>query len=185
MLFRSVSVLGEQEEPSPAAFTIPSRHRLSTTTFRSEFLKPAGLHPTLQLRLSSNRPPVDEGQCALHSWLTLPKAIFADRYQYEDGLFLASKNLTASRYTSLPVDLEAPAYATKTWGSSVLVQLAPPVSETEQPWTAELPLHLRYMKPSASGQVPIEIPYPAVFWACEAASHVNFSANPFDRRRLG
>lgn len=180
-----LSVLGQQKEPSPSVFTIPSRHRLSGATFSSAFLEPTGLHPTLQLRFGSNKTPLEDAGCALHAFFTLPKTIFADRYQYEDELFLASKNLTASRYTSLPVDLEAPAYTTKTWGSSVLVELAPPSSETEQAWTAEVPLHLRYMKPSASGHVPIEIPYPAVFWACEAADEADLSTNPFDRRHLG
>lgn len=180
-----LSVLGEQKEPSPALFTFPSRHRLSDASFSSEFLTPTGLHPTLQLRLSSNKPPVEDAECAPHAYLTLPKTIFADRYQLEDGLFLASKNLTASRYTSLPVDLEAPAYTTKTWGSSVLLELAPPGSEVAQAWTAEVPLHLRYLEPSATGYVPVEIPYPAVFWACESGSDADFSTNPFDRRHLG
>jgi hypothetical protein len=111
--------------------------------------------------------------------------MFADRYQFADELFLASKNLTASRYTSLPVDLEAPEYTTKPWGSSVLLQLAPPSSNEAETWTAEVPLHLRYLKPSASGNTDIEMPYPAVFWACESDLAADFSNNPFDRTRLG
>ncbi|POR35156.1 Protein PBN1 [Tolypocladium paradoxum] len=180
-----LSVLGEQKEPSPSLFAFPSRHRLSDASFSSEFLTPTGLHPTLRLRLSDSKPPVEDAECAPHAYLTLPNTIFADRYQFEDGLFLASKNLTASRYTSLPVDLEAPAYTTKTWGSSVLLELAPPESEGTQVWTAEVPLHLRYLKPSATGYVPIEVPYPAVFWACKSGSDVDFSTNPFDRLHLG
>ncbi|KAJ6444705.1 hypothetical protein O9K51_03101 [Purpureocillium lavendulum] len=180
-----LSVLGQQKEPSATVFSFPSRHRISESHFSSDFLEPAGLHPTLQLRMSSAKPPLEDDNCALHAFFTLPKTIFADRYQYEDELFLASKNLTASRHTSLPVDLEAPAYTTKTWGSSVLLELAPPVSGQDGEWTAEVPLHLRYLKPSASGTVPIEIPYPALFWACEVAGEVDFATNPFDRRHLG
>ncbi|PNY23460.1 Uncharacterized protein TCAP_06602 [Tolypocladium capitatum] len=155
-----LSVLGEQKGPSPSLFAFPSRHRLSDASFSSEFLPPTGLHPTLRLRLSSNKPPVEDAGCVPHAYLTLPKTIFADRYQFDDELFLASKNLTRSRYTSLPVDLEAPAYTTKTWGSSLLLELAPPMSEGSQAWTAEVPLHLRYLEPSAAGYVPIEVPYP-------------------------
>ncbi|ODA82605.1 hypothetical protein RJ55_01112 [Drechmeria coniospora] len=180
-----LAVLGEQTEPSPALFSYPSRHRRSDASFSSQFLTPAGLHPTLQLRISSNKPPVPDAECALHAYFTFPKFIFADRYQYEDKLFLASKNLTASRYASLPVDLEAPAYTTNTWGSTVLLELAPPVSYEGSAWTAEMPLHLRYLEPSASGYVPIEVPYPAVFWACDSGTDADFSTNPFDRMQLG
>ena len=180
-----LSVLGEQKEPSPSLFAFPSRHRLSGASFSSEFLEPTGLHPALQLRLSSNKPPVEDAGCAPHAYLTLPKSIFADRYQFDDQLFLASKNLSASRYASLPVDLEAPAYTTETWGSNFLLELAPPVSKDSEAWTAEVPLHLRYLKPSATGHVPVEIPYPAVFWACESGSDADFSTNPFDRTHLG
>lgn len=180
-----LNVLGEQKAPSHVLFAAPSRHRLSGALFSSEFLKPAGLHPTLQLKLSTNKPPVDNSDCAPYAYLTLPKTIFADRYQFEDKLFLASKNLTASRYTTLPVDLEAPGYTTTTWGSNVLLELAPPEPSKEQAWTVQLPLHLRYLKPTASGYARVEVPYPAVFWACESGGEGDFSTNPFDRRHLG
>ncbi|UNI21479.1 protease B nonderepressible form [Purpureocillium takamizusanense] len=180
-----LSVLGEKKDPSATVFSFPSRHRTSDSHFSCEFLEPAGLHPTLQLKLSSAKLPLDDAGCAPYAYFTLPKTIFADRYQYEDSLFLASKNLTASRYTSFPVDLEAPAYTTTTWGSSVLLELAPPASGQPGDWTAEVPLHLRYLKPSASGRVPVEVPYPAVFWACDMAGEVDFPTNPFDRRQLG
>ncbi|KAM4055285.1 PIG-X / PBN1 domain-containing protein [Hirsutella rhossiliensis] len=180
-----LSVLGEQTAPSPVLFAASSRHRLSDMSFSSEFLMPAGLHPTLQLKLSTNKPPVQDSECAPYAYLTLPRKIFADRYQFEDRLFLASKNLTASRYTTLPVDLEAPEYTTKTWGSNVLVELAPPLPSKKQAWTVQLPLHIRYLKPTVSGYAQVEVPYPAVFWACESGSEGDFSTNPFDRRHLG
>lgn len=180
-----LTVLGEKKEPSGTLFGFPSRHRVVDTQFSSQFVTPTGLHPTLQLKLSSNKPPITDDECGLHAFFTFPRTIFADRYQFADELFLASKNLTASRYTSLPVDLEAPVYTTKSWGSSVLLQLAPPASDAPEAWTAEVPLHLRYLKPSESGSVDIEIPYPAVFWACEHSANADFSNNPFDRTRLG
>ncbi|CAJ0541937.1 Ff.00g083000.m01.CDS01 [Fusarium sp. VM40] len=178
-----LSVLGDQKKPSPTIFTFPARHRRDESVFSSRFLAPTGLHPTLQLSLNSNKVPSAEGECAPYAFLTLPKTIFADRYQLGDDLFLASKNLTTLRHTTLPVDLEAPAYTTETWGSSVLLQLAPPDPKQEQPWSVEIPLHLRYLKPSASGQAEIEIPYPTVFWACQVQEETLES--PFDRLHVG
>jgi hypothetical protein len=178
-----LSVLGDQKKPSPTIFTFPARHRRDELVFNSKFLTPTGLHPTLQLSFSSNKLPTADGECVPYAFLTLPKTIFADRYQLGDDLFLASKNLTALRYTTLPVDLEAPAYTTETWGSSILLGLSPPDPSTEQPWSVEIPLHLRYLKPSSSGQVEIEIPYPAVFWAC--SSDEGTLESPFDRLHVG
>ncbi|KAF4435156.1 Protein PBN1 [Fusarium austroafricanum] len=178
-----LSVLGDQKKPSPTIFTFPARHRRDESVFTSRFLTPAGLHPILQLSLSSNKLPSADGDCAPYAFLTLPKTIFADRHQLGDDLYLASKNLTALQYTTLPVDLEAPAYTTDTWGSSILLELAPPDPKQKQPWNVEIPLHLRYLKPLASGQAEIEIPYPAVFWACSSGEET--LENPFDRANVG
>jgi hypothetical protein len=180
-----LTVLGERKMPSPTLFGFPSRHRSSQMKFSSAFLQPTGLHPTLQITLSGNQPPEEDADCRPYAYLTLPKTIFADRYQLDDELFMSSKNLTASRYTSLPVDLEAPAYTTETWGSSVLLEMAPPETQVQQAWTAEVPLHLRYLEPSATGERAIEVPYPAVFWACQTDQAVDLTNNPFDRQNLG
>lgn len=177
-----LTVLGESKTPSPTLFSFPSRHRASEGRFSSRFLSPTGLHPTLQLSMSSNASPGEE--CRPYTYLTLPKAIFADRYQLDDDLFLASKGLAASRYSSLPVDLEAPAYATTTWGSNVLLELASPPT-TSEAWTAEVPLHLRYLQRSSTGEQEISIPYPVVFWACPTDGDVDFANNPFDRTHVG
>ena len=175
--------LGGDAKPKGVMFAYPSRHRQSDSHFTSKFITPTGLHPTMQLTLSSNQPPREFETCALYAYLTLPKSIFADRYQLSDDLFLASKNLTALRYTSSPVDLEAPAYTTEVWGSNVLLELNPPNTSEETLWTVEVPLHLRYLNPSESGEVKTEIPYPAVLWACSAGE--NFHNNPFDRLSVG
>lgn len=116
----------------------------------------------------------------------MPRQIFADKYQLTDPLFLASKNLTALRYITSPVDLEAPAYTLPIWGSSVLLELSPPTPSKGQ-WTAEIPLHLRYLPPNSnkSGIANTEIPYPIVFWACTADEGSKFPINPFDRVNLG
>ncbi|KAF4591599.1 protein pbn1 [Ophiocordyceps camponoti-floridani] len=183
-----LSVLGEHKEPSPTLFAFSSRHRPSGASFSSGFLAPMGLHPTLQLRLSTDTmaADVDAGECVPYAHLTLPRAVFADRYQLEDKLLLASKNLSALRHSTLPVDLEAPEYATKTWGSSILLELKPPMPPSGQAWTVEVPLHARYLKPTASGYDEVQVPYPAVFWACSSeGAATDLSDNPFDRRHVG
>lgn len=196
-----LTVLGEHKKPAPVLFNVPARHRLHsdsgdvasqqqrTSSFSATFLEPTGLHPTLQLRFDSAEPPVEDAYCAVHAHLTLPKTIFADRYQLADDLFLKSKNLTALRYASAPVDLEAPAYATKPWGSGVLLELTPPTTTEEgkknQDWTAEIPLHLRYLEPAAGGYTEVEVPYPAVFWACSSEEGTKFPSSPFERVNLG
>ncbi|KAG7290959.1 hypothetical protein NEMBOFW57_000965 [Staphylotrichum longicolle] len=136
--------------------------------------------------------PIAGGQLHPYAYLTLPRTVFADKYQLSDPLFLASKNLTALRYSTQPVDLEAPEYVMTQWGSSVLLQLAPPRSERETKakadegeWTAEIPLHLRYLSPEKGGYSAVDVPYPAVFWACEAGEGVAFPPNPFEKGNLG
>ncbi|KAM0284407.1 hypothetical protein ACHAQH_001983 [Verticillium albo-atrum] len=180
----ALTVLDTGKGPSPVMFAFPARHRQSDASFTSGFVSPTGLHPTLQLSFSGSQPPVeDEGSCTLNAYFTLPKTIFADRYQLSDDLFLASKNLTTLRHSTSPVDLEAPAYATKVWGSNVLLELAPPANA--KTWTAEVPLHLRYLAPNTEGYADISVPYPAVFWACGAGEGVEFPSTPFERANLG
>ncbi|OAA58891.1 protein pbn1 [Cordyceps fumosorosea ARSEF 2679] len=182
----TLTVLREHTKPSAVFFAFPARHRASPASFSSRFLSPTGLHPTMQLGFDSNKPPVDGDSCKMYTYLTLPRTIFADRYQLADDLFLASKNLTAAPYSSLPVDLEAPEYTTSVWGSTVLLQLAPPAMRAfPDAWTAEVPLHLRYLRPSETGIEDIEVPFPAVFWACGPVKSADFTKSPFDRIHLG
>lgn len=179
-----LTVLGQDSKPSATMFSFPSRHRDADYGFSAKFVQ-TGLHPTLQLQLASNKPPVEGAQCAPHAYFTFPRTIFADRHQLSDDLFLASKNLTALRYISQPVDLEAPEYVMKSWGSAALLQLEPPTSEKAEPWTAEVPLHLRYLSPARGGYKDVEIPYPALFWACNSEEGTKFPTNPFERANLG
>lgn len=181
-----LTVLGEDKKPAPVMFAFPTRHAQAGTSFSSSFHLPMGLHPTMQFSIGSSKPPMEETGCSLHAHLTLPRAIFADKYQLEDELFLASKNLTALRYISQPVDLEAPDYVMKPWGSSLLLELKPPrPDQDDEAFTAEIPLHLRYQAPEHGGQRPFEVPYSAVFWACPAEEGTRFSSSPFDRVNLG
>jgi len=178
-------VLGEHEKPNPTLFAFPARHKASRASFSSQFVSPTGLHPSLRLNISSAKPPTADESCSMYAHLTLPRAIFGDRYQLQDELFLASKNLTKLRYMSESVDLEAPDYVMKLWGSSMLFELSPPKAAGEQPWTAEIPLHTRYLAPTPGGYQTSSMPYPAVFWACEAEQGTKFANSPFDRPHVG
>ncbi|KKA26761.1 hypothetical protein TD95_001702, partial [Thielaviopsis punctulata] len=180
-----LTVLKESKKPSPVLFSFPSRHKESKTHFSAKFLAPTGLHPTWQLKFSSSNSPLSDAACSPHAYLTLPRSVFADRYQLADELFVQSKNISSLRFMSSPVDLEQPEYTTLSWGSTVLLELAPPTDGRDSEWTAEIPLHLRYLKPSASGYTTLQVPYPAVFWACNANEGMAFSTNPFDRTNLG
>lgn len=181
-----LTVLGDESRPAPTLFSFPSRHKQAVrSSFSSSFLRPWGLHPTMQLKLSSSKPPLEESSCSLHTYLTLPRTIFADKYQLGDELFLSSKNLTSLRYISQPVDLEAPSYAMNIWGSSALLELKTPDAKENKEWTAEIPLHLRYLAPSEQGYRNISVPWPVVFWACTAEDGTKFPNSPFDRVNLG
>jgi hypothetical protein len=72
------------------------------------------------------------------------------------------------------------------WGSSVLLELASP-SPSATKWTAQIPLHLRYLLPNSgkNGQAELQIPYPVLFWACTADEGSKFPINPFDRVNFG
>ena len=111
---------------------------------------------------------------------------FLDQYQLSSANFLLSKNLRALRAISGETDLEAPDWAVSLWGATMLLELAPPQS-SESGWSAEIPLHLRYLSSNglkvASDQSLI--PWPAIFWACPAEEGTKMNTNPFDRMNLG
>ncbi|KAI9869701.1 MAG: protease B nonderepressible form, partial [Pleopsidium flavum] len=125
-----LTVIGEDDKPNPTLFSFPSRHHPlsnpSQGTYSSSFTSPTGLHPTLGLTFQTNSNTSPATTCALHAYLTLPSYLFADKYQLSDPLFLASKHLHSTRSISGETDLEAPDWAVKKWGSSMLVELSPP-----------------------------------------------------------
>jgi hypothetical protein len=132
--------------------------------------------------------------CALHAYWTLPSALFIDRYQLSDPLFLASQNLIKLHSLSGEQDLEAPEWVIDRWGSAALLQLATPASKAsasdgDSDWTVTIPTHLRYLtaqeNSTDSGHAKLEVPWPTVFWACEAEEGLKMSTNPFDRVNLG
>lgn len=159
-------------------------------TFRTTLLEPTGLHPLIRLTFqsSSARPYVS---CGLHAYLTLPSAVFLDKYQLSSPNLLASKNLRGLRSLIGEADLEAPEWTLTKWGSTVLLELSPPLTE-RSPWLADIPLHVRYVDESpleyshtSSEYANITIPWPVVFWACPTDVDGKLSVNPFDRKDLG
>lgn len=176
-------------------FSFPSRHHPlpDAADYTVSFESPTGLHPTLKIsipRSSLSVPPAPaDATCALHSYLTLPSSIFADKYQLltTDHLFLGSHNLASLRAISGETDLEAPDWVTPRWGSNLLLELATPAEKdsAKNDWEVTIPLHLRYLKPSPSGNRTISVPWPIVFWACTAEEGTKMGVNPFDRVNLG
>lgn len=142
-------------------------------------------------RSAMSRPPADpQATCALHTYLTLPSAVFADKYQLStnDPLFLESHSLAALRAVSGETDLEAPEWMVNGWGSSWLLELATPsdgLNKSSTSWDVTIPLHLRYLAPSKSGYRQTKVPWPVVFWACTAEEGTKMAASPFDRVNLG
>ncbi|KAI4117227.1 MAG: hypothetical protein LQ345_002495 [Seirophora villosa] len=178
----------DQEELSLEGFLAVVVPPASGSTFLTTFLKPSGLHPTLRITFPSSSMDPPEPACALHSYLTLPSSLFVDKYQLSSPNLLASNNLHAIRALSGETDLEAPDWRIKQWGSLVLLELAlaPPVQRRlKTPWHADVPLHLRYLSPTARGESQVDVPWPVVFWACPAEEGTKMSANPFDRVHVG
>lgn len=128
------------------------------------------------------QPPKES--CGLHAYWTLPSAVFIDRHQLSDPLFLASQNLKALRSLSGEQDLEAPNWAINAWGSAALLELAHPApGAVHDRWSVTIPTHLRYLEPPS--EPALSVPWPVVFWACQADEGLKFSTNPFDRVNLG
>ena len=147
--------------------------------------------------------------CKLHTYLTLPSYLFIDQYQFNDLLFLQSKNLKRLRSIAGTTDLEAPDWAVSQWGSAALFELAVPKPEKieypevdvgagenvweglpthkmpEGDWNISIPLHLRYLPAEPRSHTRLPVPWPVVFWACRAEEGALHASNPFDRVHLG
>ncbi|KAF1933685.1 PIG-X-domain-containing protein [Didymella exigua CBS 183.55] len=207
-----LTVLGRDDKPKPTRFQTPTRHypllnpepfdpnrppKLSPLRYKTSINRPSGLHPTLTLTLPTSHLTAPDATCRLHAHLTLPSALFIDRYQFSDPLFLSSQNLLALRSLSGATDLEAPDWVIPQWGSAALFELALPPSTSTSSSVAEknsavhadhnisIPLHLRYLPASPSTHASVDVPWPVVFWACRADEGSKHAQNPFDRRHLG
>ncbi|KKA18750.1 hypothetical protein T310_7299 [Rasamsonia emersonii CBS 393.64] len=190
-----LTVIGEDKKLKPTLFSFPSRHHPlpEDASYTASFESPTGLHPTLKIsmprRALLTRPPAPpDATCALHTYLTLPSTVFADKYQLSttDSLFLNSHHLVALRSVSGETDLEAPDWVVPRWGSNLLLELATPESAAGgEDWNVTIPLHLRYLEPSETGYRSTSVPWPVVFWACTAEDGTKMGVNPFDRVNLG
>ena len=188
----SVSVNSANPSEDPTRFSFPSRHHACPpnfgTTYSTSFPHPRGLHPILRLTFPSTPMPPPLPSCALHTYIILPSPVFPDKYQLSSSLFLASQNLRSLRSVSGETDLEAPNWVISKWGSTLLVELAPPPtldSSSPSEWHASIPLHLRYLPPTSNGTSSVSIPWPIVFWACPNDEGAKMNTNPFDRVNLG
>ncbi|KAL2865625.1 uncharacterized protein BJX67DRAFT_373018 [Aspergillus lucknowensis] len=187
--------VGSDTELKPTLFSFPSRHHplLDEAEYSVSFSPPTGLHPTMTISMAREAlkepPGGPEVACALHAYLTLPSSLFGDKYQLSttDDLFLKSHNLVALRAVAGETDLEAPDWFVSRWGSSWLLELDTPLDSDQgsEDWNVTIPLHLRYLHPSASGYRSVSIPWPVVFWACTAEDGTKMGMNPFDRVNLG
>lgn len=213
--------------PEPTRFQTPTRHyplldsapynpnatpQRSPLRYKTSINRPSGLHPTLTLTLPSAHLTAPDPTCKLHTYLTLPSALFIDKYQFNDALFLSSLKLRALRSLSGATDLEAPDWVMPQWGSAALFELGVPSTSssssgavTEDAVTGDaeagdiekhsttiqsehnisIPLHLHYLPASPSSHQEASIPWPPVFWACRAEEGSKHAQNPFDRRHLG
>lgn len=99
---------------------------------------------------------------------------------------MKSHNLVSLRAVSGETDLEAPDWVVPRWGSNLLLELATPQDQgSKGDWDITIPLHLRYLHPSPSGNRTVSVPWPVVFWACTAEQGTKMGVNPFDRVNLG
>lgn len=200
-----LTVVGEDDHPKATLFSFPSRHHsLSAEQRRQQqytvsFDKPTGLHPVLKISFPNaeslteptNRPA--GSVCALQTYLTLPSHIFADKYAFlsNDPLFQKSHHVGQLHSIAGETDLEAPDYVVKKWGSTILLEIRTPDTNTSDshtstvPWHVTIPLHHRYLEPRGGGLSEVEVPWPIVFWACTAEEGTKFPVNPFDRTQLG
>ncbi|KAJ4353148.1 protease B nonderepressible form [Ascochyta clinopodiicola] len=202
-------------ESEPTRFQTPTRHyplltadpynpnstpKLSPLTYTTSLQRPTGLHPTLTLTFPTEHLTPPDPTCKLHTHLTLPSTLFIDKHQFNDPLFLASKNIIALRSIAGATDLEAPDWVVPQWGSASLFELASPSIPSSDAdadadtltkdinvgnWTISIPLHLRYLPATNASHTLTSVPWPVVFWACRADEGEKMSANPFDRRHLG
>ncbi|EME42799.1 hypothetical protein DOTSEDRAFT_173233 [Dothistroma septosporum NZE10] len=208
-----LTVVGEDSKPAATMFSFPARHHPlpADSTYTVNFQNPTGLHPKLEITLprTSTTPP--KTSCALHAYWTLPSTLFIDKYQFTDPLSLQSQNLQSLRSISGSQDLEAPAWVISTWGSASLFELthpAPPAEkkpadehstheessqeeeeEQNQDWKITIPTHLRYLNATglsdSSSLTHLSIPWPVVYWACDAEEGLKMGTNPFDRVNIG
>ncbi|RMZ80536.1 hypothetical protein DV737_g2957, partial [Chaetothyriales sp. CBS 132003] len=194
-----LTLVGTDDHPKPTHFHFPSRHhRLPPSQSKAQeyavsVAQPQGLHPTMEIEFAGGHtltPPenrAEGSECALYTYLTLPSPVFVDEYAFKskDPLFGESHGIQATWAIAGETDLEAPEYVVDKWGSTVLLELRTNGSSGVNASKVSLPLHLRYLPPSANGTRWVDVPWPVVYWACTAEEDMHFAVNPFDRGNMG
>lgn len=173
----------------PVYFTFPAKHHLHPATYSLSIPEPAGLHPKLELSITSPVSPPRE-DCTLNAYYTLPRTLFVDKYQLSSAnpQLLESLKIRRLRDVRGEIDLEAPAWESDLWGSSILVEVDPARHDDGDGTNmlkVELPVHTRYQEPRNVTSAPTQFALPSVFWACKSEDWTGMSKNPFNRVRLG
>lgn len=128
--------------------------RMSAT---SHFEPSSGFHPVYKTCV-----PLDEkyADCSLHLLYTFPPDVLVDPYELENYKSSYTFNIAA-----VP-DLELPVFAADPQNLSLFVNVVPPQESSTQV-CIELPIHLRYGRPSNStSHEYLEIPCPFTYLIC-------------------
>ncbi|KAF5381876.1 hypothetical protein D9757_007545 [Collybiopsis confluens] len=141
------------------------------TVLSSSSLEPSyGFHRTFTTVLTPETPnwvaEVEEARCSIHLYYKFPVLVFVDPYE------LANYNhiYTFEHYGN--ANLELPVAAMESEGTSVLLTLAKPNSTADsQAFRVQVPLHIRYGKPSYSNEThsTAEIEWPQLFILCPSS----------------
>ncbi|KAF9507879.1 hypothetical protein BS47DRAFT_1351072 [Hydnum rufescens UP504] len=138
-------------------------------TYTSSLSTTQGFHTTSTINIKINISDLvlshnQRHHDRLHVVYILPPCVFADRYELEqrhqDGTG-PSFRLWGETNLELPVEAVDPR------GSALLLT----IQRSEGDESVQVPLHMRYMLPRASGgHVSVRFPWPTIFWASDEDS---------------
>lgn len=151
----------------PVLLDLYPRHRPAALRAAARLAEPYGLHPFLELELQGDdAPPLPV--CKLYAKLDLPRNVFVDQYELQDGALHGPPIDLVSLWGE--TDLEKPAWRARE-GSTALFRLG-------GTGTYSVPLHFRYDMPTDALHVDGALPAPYVFWACKDP-HMPARTEPF------
>ncbi|KAK9452176.1 PIG-X [Limtongia smithiae] len=215
-----LAVVGEAQQFVPTLFDFEPRHRKlrEPAQYASHFRLPYGLHPkhlthitgNLTMPRTKSKVLTDDANsavtCGLYGYYTMPSYLFVDQYQISDLTELPSIS-GVKRVVGIwgETDLEIPVWMVDKWGSTMLLELQPPVQQQEEDLTdvavaegptvsatvgtgfdIEVPMHSRYEVPAwNTSTVAHDIPWPIFFWACNGSSESEMITGPFDSNGHG
>lgn len=139
-------------------------HLTDNAQIAVDLIDPVGLHPTINIDLTSMSPARG---CEYYAYMTLPLDIFVDKYQ-SSPIFVFGER-----------DLELPEFKLKNsaWGSEALFQLKGGKQN-------EIKLHSRYVEPIEKGGYKNSNFDTLIFLACDSGNE-NVNENPFYSKGLG